>query len=237
MVLEQGLWPGNLQETIMSRLDGRDFDPQLLVDRRQLLGWTAVATAAAVASAVPYRVDAKPNDTSAGSVGDLLGEALAEAEGKRRALKLDERVFVDETISTGPNARLLLNLGQRTTLRLGGKARLKIESYLVDAGGELVLANGALQFERKGKPATSDLKIRSAYGLITVRGTQFFAGPSNGVFGVFVAQGRVEVAAGGKTVSVGAMQGTNIARPGDKPSDPLVWGEARIRAALASVRR
>ena len=40
----------------------------------------------------------------------------------------------------------------------------------------------------------------------------------------------------GKTVTVGRGLGTNIAKPGDEPTDPAPWKAPRIKAALASVR-
>ena len=51
------------------------------------------------------------------------------------------------------------------------------------------------------------VKIRSSYGLIAVRGTKFFAGPSNGVFGVFVDHGTVTVSGGGSEVVLQAGRG------------------------------
>jgi ferric-dicitrate binding protein FerR (iron transport regulator) len=89
-------------------------------------------------------------------------------------------------------------------------------------------------FERPAR-TPSKVQIRSTFGLIAVRGTRFFAGPSNDVFGVFVEQGRVTVSAAGKSVTVRAGQGTNIARPGAAPTAPAPWKEPRIQAALASV--
>ena len=77
--------------------------------------------------------------------------------------------------------------------------------------------------------------MRSLFGLIAIRGTRVFAGPSNGVFGVFVVHGSVDVTAAGKTVKVDRGFGTNIAKPGDPPTDPAAWKPPRIRAALASV--
>jgi hypothetical protein len=55
------------------------------------------------------------------------------------------------------------------------------------------------------------------------------------VFGVFVSRGAVAVTGAGKTVRLGAGQGTDIARPGEPPTPPKAWGAARIQAALASV--
>jgi hypothetical protein len=68
-----------------------------------------------------------------------------------------------------------------------------------------------------------------------VRGTRVFAGPSAGVFGVFVERGAVAVTAGGRQVTLREGQGSDIRRPGDAPTPPRPWGEPRIRAALDSV--
>jgi hypothetical protein len=90
--------------------------------------------------------------------------------------------------------------------------------------------------DRPRKPkASSETLLRSLFGLITIRGTRVFAGPSNGVFGVFVTRGVVDVTAGGKTVRLAKGFGTNIAKPGDPPTDPAAWKPPRIKAALASV--
>jgi hypothetical protein len=50
---------------------------------------------------------------------------------------------------------------------------------------------------------------------------------------VFVSRGRVDVSGGGKTVSVGPAQGTDIAAPGAEPSDPATWKQSRIDALEA----
>jgi ferric-dicitrate binding protein FerR (iron transport regulator) len=80
------------------------------------------------------------------------------------------------------------------------------------------------------------ISVRSPFALIAVRGTRFFAGPSPGVFGVFVARGRVRVTAAGKAVELTEGMGTNIAHPGAPPTDPAAWGAERIQQALASVQ-
>jgi hypothetical protein len=146
-------------------------------------------------------------------------------------------VFVGDAVATGPQSALVLRLGAVTEVRLGAEARLRIDRFLVNAGGVLVLDRGAMLYdhdEKEGGP--NDVTVRSPYGLIAVRGTRFFAGPSNGVFGVFVEQGTVTVVGVQTAVTVTSGLGTNIARPGDEPSMPVVWGQARIDAAMASVR-
>jgi hypothetical protein len=171
----------------------------------------------------------------AGEVEHILGAASAVTNGQNRELALRAQIYIEDLIKTGAAARLGLRLGRRTTLRLGERAQIKIDRYLVDAGGDINLMEGAILYERPGKPAGTELKFRSPYGLIAIRGTRFFAGPSRGVFGVFVGAGEVEVTSAGSSVIVGHRQGTDIRQVGAPPSKPAFWKRPRIREALASV--
>jgi ferric-dicitrate binding protein FerR (iron transport regulator) len=171
----------------------------------------------------------------AGEVDHILGSASAVTNGQDRELALRAQIYIDDLIKTGDGARLRLRLGRRTTLRLGERAQIKIDRYLVDAGGEIDLLTGAILFERPGKPAGPELKFRSPYGLIAVRGTRFFAGPSRGVFGVFVEAGKVQVTSAGTSVILGPRQGTDLRQVGAPPSKPAFWKRPRIREALGSV--
>ncbi len=173
----------------------------------------------------------------AGQVETARGECYAQNASDRRKLMPAAPVFVGDAVATGPQSALALRLGAVTEVRLGAEARLRIDRFLMNAGGVLVLDRGAMLYdhdEKDGGP--NDVTVRSPYGLIAVRGTRFFAGPSNGVFGVFVEQGVVTVVGVQTAVTVTSGLGTNIARPGDEPSLPAVWGQARIDAAMASVR-
>jgi ferric-dicitrate binding protein FerR (iron transport regulator) len=203
-----------------------------MLDRRLLLQ-AALACAAATLTLAPH---AFAQTASVGAVETLRGTANASREGQTRQLAQGGPVFLADQVKTDANARLALKLGQRTLVRLGEKASLRIEQYLVDAGGDIALDDGSILFERSGPPSKAPINVRSPYGLISVRGTTFFAGPSNGVFGVFVQTGRVVVTGGGRSVTLAAGQGTDIARPGARPTPPKTWGPPRIDAALRSVR-
>jgi ferric-dicitrate binding protein FerR (iron transport regulator) len=170
-----------------------------------------------------------------GSVEDVKGHAVAGVNGRQRDLERASPLFVRDEVSTATNSRLTLHLGQDTTVRLGETARLVIDRFLVDAGGEITLGSGPMLFSRPEGKLPLSVQVRSAYGLIAVRGTRFFAGPSNSVFGVFVERGAVRVSAAGRSVTVRTGEGTNIARPGARPTRPAPWGAARIKAALDSV--
>jgi len=171
-----------------------------------------------------------------GSVEEVKGEAFAEVSKERRALARGAPVFLNYVVSTGSDARLTMHLGQDTTLRVGQLARLTIDRYLVGAGGDITLETGPILYDSAADHATTPMQIHSFFGLIAVRGTRFFAGPSAGVFGVFVERGSVSVSAAGTEVILEAGQGSNIAHPGDAPTRPAAWGAQRIHAAMESVQ-
>jgi ferric-dicitrate binding protein FerR (iron transport regulator) len=194
----------------------------------QSLGFAAVALLATPRSSVAREL--------AGSVEEIKGEAFAAAQNERRKLENAAPLFIADDVSTGSASRLALHLGKDTMVRLGELAHLTIDRFVENAGGELTLASGPLLYDHQQGAEPRPLKIRSSYGLIAVRGTRFFAGPSNGVFGVFVERGSVVVSGAGHDVALGAGEGTNIAHPGDAPTPAAPWRQPRIDAAMASVQ-
>jgi hypothetical protein len=174
--------------------------------------------------------------SGAGHVEALRGSATAEAGGRRRDLAPAMPVFEGDLVSTAEEARLSLRLGEATSLRLGGGVTLRIDRFLARTGGVLVLERGAMLLDREHRGGTPPgLAVRSPFGLIAVRGTRFFAGPSNGVFGVFVERGVVTLIGANQGVDITAGLGADIATPGAAPTAPRAWGAARIAAALDAV--
>jgi hypothetical protein len=199
-------------------------------DRRELLRAAAVGAVVLLPTAAQAERAEK-----VGAVEDIRGEAFAVDQAQRRTLDRAAPLFINDLIGTGANSRLTMLLGKDTTLRLGEQARLTLDRLLVNAGGEITLQSGPILFNRPAGAAPARMRIQSSFGLIAVRGTRFFAGPSNNVFGVFVERGSVSVAAAGTQVIVRAGQGTNIAQPGAAPTAPAPWGAERIRTAIESV--
>ena len=198
-------------------------------DRR----WFVLASGAALAGLAPRWANAEAGQ--AGSVEEIRGDAFAEARAVRRPLGPAAPLFIGDNVSTGAVSRLTMHLGRDTTLRLGERTRVTIDRFLVDAGGQISLHSGPVMFERPSGAAPTPVQIRSPFGLIAVRGTRFFAGPSKGVFGVFVAHGRVTVSSGGRRVVLENGQGTDIRGPGAAPTPAAAWGIPRIDAVLSSV--
>jgi hypothetical protein len=171
----------------------------------------------------------------AGEVQSARGECYAVTAATRRSLTPAAAVFIGDAVGTGVQSALALRLGEATNLRLGPEARLRIDRFIVNAGGTLVLERGAMLYEHDPKAPGNETNILSPFGLIAVRGTRLWGGPSNGVFGVFVQEGAVTVTGRQKTVLVVSGLGTDIAYPGAEPSMPHPWGAARIKSALDSV--
>jgi hypothetical protein len=171
----------------------------------------------------------------AGTVEALRGEATAQATSGVRPLAQDASVLVGDLVATGAQSAIALRLGAATQVRLGPEARLRIDRFLIKAGGILELANGAMVFDHDPAAGPTEVAVRSPFGLIAVRGTRFFAGPSDGVFGVFVARGVVLVVGQNRSMRVEAEFGTDIAAHGMEPTPPHRWAVARIKPAMASV--
>ncbi|HKM62769.1 MAG TPA: FecR family protein [Acidisphaera sp.] len=165
----------------------------------------------------------------------LRGEAYAMEAAGRRTLAPAAEVSVGDLVSTAAQSSLGMRLGMATEVRLGPEAQLRIDRFLVNVGGVLELARGSMVFDHAPTAGGIDVTVRSPFGLMAVRGTRFFAGPSNGVFGVFVVEGTVLVVGSNTSVEVTKGLGTDIVRPGAEPTNPHPWGAARIATALASV--
>ena len=187
--------------------------------------------------ALPLVLGVRPAPAAepAGSVEDVSGQAFAEAHAVRRLLERLAPIFLGDQVGTGAASRLGMRLGRDTTIRLGENARLRIDRFLLDAGGEITLRSGPLLFDRPAGSVPAPMHIRSPFALIAVRGTRFFAGPSNGPFGVFVERGSVAVSSAGRRVILHDGEGTDFSAPGTRPTPVKRWGPERIRAALASV--
>jgi hypothetical protein len=171
----------------------------------------------------------------AGSVASARGECYAQAAGGRRALAPDAKVFIGDTVATAELSALSLHLGAATQVKLGAEARLRIDRFVVNAGGVLVLESGGMVYDHDPEGDRSDVAVRVPFGLVAVRGTRFFAGPSNGVFGVFVERGEVLVVGVNTAVTVTSGFGSDLTQAGAEPTTPHAWSAARIASAFASI--
>jgi hypothetical protein len=171
----------------------------------------------------------------AGAVESSRGECYAQTAAARRALAPAADVFIGDTVGTGEQSALSLHLGTATQVKLGPEARLRIDRFVVNAGGMLVLESGGMLYDHEASADQGNVAVRVPFGLLAVRGTRFFAGPSNGVFGVFVARGLVMVVGVNTAMMVAAGFGSDLTHAGAEPTVPHAWGAPRIASAMASI--
>jgi hypothetical protein len=174
-----------------------------------------------------------------GEVDQMKGRSTGMLDGSVRVLLVNSDVFLQELVQTYRQARLGMVLGaksrRRTFVRLGELTHLTIERDIVEQGGVLRLERGAMLFDRPIGGGRGEPGVQTPLASIVARGTRFFVGPSNGVIGVFVEKGVVDVTNRGGQVTLRAGDGTNLTSQNTAPTRPVQWGAGRIAAAMASV--
>jgi hypothetical protein len=169
-----------------------------------------------------------------GRAVQLQGRSSLTRGGVAGRLRVEDTLMEGDAVSVGPKAAAALELFTSTFLNLGPGAELVLDKFIAELGGTITLG-GAMVFDRADDLPKLDLTVQNAFAQIGVRGTRFFAGPSNGVYGVFVVRGRVRVTAGGVMRRLGPGDGVDIAEHGAGPSRVAQWKAPRIEAAFASV--
>jgi ferric-dicitrate binding protein FerR (iron transport regulator) len=167
----------------------------------------------------------------AGAVEKTVGEAVGLFNGETRTLQAGAKVFIDDMLRTGAKARLSVKLGEKTRLSLGERTRVKIDRFIADQGGELVLERGAMLFDRPDDEPHSPLSVTTPFGLIVARGTKFFVGPTAGQPSVFVERGLVNVQIGLSAVTLVPGEGIDLIAATRAPPRASRWRDKRIQAA------
>ncbi|MBZ7920269.1 FecR family protein [Ensifer adhaerens] len=200
----------------------------MLVSRRAVVG--GLLLAAVGGRAVPSWAS-----SALGEATEVRGDVRRKRAKKDELLAVGSELFENDRVHTNVESYATLNLGADTRVLLGAETELLVDSFIAGQGGTLELGTGRMVFDRPEGLPKVDVAVRTAFGMIGVRGTKFFCGPSRAAFAVFVEHGSVTVARGGVTKIVAAGQGVEFHHRGDAPSEPVNWGEARIKEAYASV--
>lgn len=203
-------------------------DRQILIDRRRF----SLLLMAGVG--LPGTLHAAETARQVGDVRSAVGGVFAQAS-ETRPLAAGAGVLLGDLVWTDADARAALAMEGGSNVFLGAKARLKIDRFIAASGGQLVLGDGAMVFDRDEALPKTEIEVRSVFGLIGVRGTRFFAGPSRGAFAVFCERGEVRIEAAGETRVLGAGDGVDIIAAAGAPSAVKRWKPARIEEAFRSV--
>ena len=143
-------------------------------------------------------------------------------------------LFEGDLAVTGSEGRAHLGLGRNTEIHLGPVSELRIDKFIADIGGAIYL-NGAIVFDRDDAAPPINLEFQTDFGRIAVRGTRFFAGPSENAFAVFVERGTVAVSGGSVIKAVKSGQGIDLRGNNVAPGPVGKWSQSRVDDAFSWV--
>jgi hypothetical protein len=138
-------------------------------------------------------------------------------------------VRMNDRLRTGPNGRLQVTFSDGSVLTLGENANVVVDRFVYNpqkSKGEVLLTStkGAFRFAggKIKQMSQRDIKVKTPSAALAVRGTEFWAGPIDGQYGVLLLSGHVNVSnrAGAVRLSSPGM-GTDIplrAKPRRKAS-------------------
>lgn len=167
--------------------------------------------------------------------------AMPSATDPARPLTVGNPVYRNEMVKTGALARAQLRLEQlrledETSLVMGENAEVRLDEFVYDKDGSATinLVTGALRFISSANGHPGKLTIKTPVATIGIRGTDFWAGPIDGVYGVLLLTGNVEVSNPAGTVILNTPRtGTLISGADVAPGDAVPWPDDRRVRALS----
>ena len=182
-------------------------------------------------------------DDPVGRVNKAINEVQVISASGAVAATIGTQVRMKEELRTGAGARLQVIFRDNTVLTLGENARVTIDRYVYDPErgiGEAALqaAAGAFRYAtgRMKNLKDKNILVATPVAQIAVRGTEFWGGPIDGRYGVFLIEGEIAVTSqGGSVIISGAGQGTDIPSALDPPDPPSAWPAEKVARAVESV--
>ena len=143
---------------------------------------------------------------AAGQVERQKGTASRSAADGSSDLAQGAPVFIGDEIRTGPGARLIIRFDDQSMLTLGEKARITIDRFLYNPGGEtdqaLNILQGVFRFATGeiGKVTPQNVAFTTPVATVGIRGTVFVGGeltvgmpPGQPHYGFQITEGAIEV--------------------------------------------
>ena len=204
-------------------------------------GAAAIALSVALCAAPGHAMEAL-DESQAGEVTRLKGDAVAVQDARPRVLALRELVFVGDVISTGPGARLEVRMIDDSILTLGERTSFVVIDYVYRenaANAVLRLMTGVMR-AASGKiagRADASFELATEFATVGIRGTAYWAGIWDGALNVELLEGKgVTVENGAGAVAITEPHfGTRVSDFDAPPSTPEMWPEDQSRRAARSV--
>lgn len=119
-------------------------------------------------------------------------------------------VHMNDRLRTGANGRMVVTFRDGSVLTLGENANVVVDRFVYDPAkskGELAVSatRGAFRFAggKLEQMQSKKVTVSTPHAALAVRGTDFWAGPIDGQYGVLLLKGKVSVSnrAGAVTLS------------------------------------
>lgn len=178
-----------------------------------------------------------------GTVTRLQNSATVIRDGQTIPLKSGSVIQENDEIVSAKEARVEITFSDETKLTIGGNSTLIIDRFLYDpkkSVGRILLdaAQGPFRFISGGIGKMKDKRaeVKTSSAIIGIRGTDFWGGPSAGVYGIFLIDGIIVVrnAEGGRILTASGT-GVNLTGATVAPGEVAVWGKSRVAGAISSV--
>lgn len=117
-----------------------------------------------------------PAGDPVGNVATLTGTATISRFGNSTPLKTNDDVYLGDTLQTGANSALSVTFTDDTTFKLSASARIVVNKYLYEEGGQknsalFNVARGTVAFVASAVARTGDMKIATPTATLGIRGT------------------------------------------------------------------
>jgi len=178
-----------------------------------------------------------------GTVTRLQNSANVIRDGQTIPLKTNSAIHENDEISSAKEARVEITFVDNTKLIIGENSTLLIDQFLYDPKksiGRILLdaAQGPFRFISGGIGKMKDKRaeVKTSSAVIGIRGTDFWGGPSAGVYGIFLIEGIIVVrnAEGGRILTASGT-GVNLSGANIAPGEVSIWGKSRVTEAISSV--
>lgn len=204
--------------------------------RANLLGLLLAAAAMLMVATAPVFAE------TIAQVTRTQGQAMVVSNGETRALAQGAVIEDDETLVTLDDSRLELKFIDGTVLTLGANATLRIDTYVFNKPGFTdrlaMYVEGAFRMITGliNKATGRAVTVNTPVAALSVRGTDFWSGPIDGIHGVLLVDGEVGVRTlGGEIVLSEPGTGTNITDATSAPGAVTTWPQDKIRRAISAV--
>jgi hypothetical protein len=122
-----------------------------------------VAASATLAGISADALDAALQRPGAIVVADVSGDVTASYGDQRKNVKLDERLRVDATLTSGRRSMVKLALSNGASVQLGSESEIEFEEF-----GQLAYSGNPKFAEMKEEPSISRTRLRLARGEVAV---------------------------------------------------------------------